>query len=599
MSKFWNQVILKYLLRDEDNEERTYFALTLVVGIIAGCLAVFINKSVHFLVNYFGTHETFTLKSWLWGSFAILVSAYITTRHYQSTSGSGVPGVKVALAVFHGKISIGASLAKLITTILSLSSGISLGREGPTLSICSGIGSGIGRLFHLSKKRIKGLVAVGAAGGIAAAFNTPIAAVVFTLEEVVGDLNAKVLGNIIIASVVSAITAHLLSGNQSAFTELNYSLDHPREIFFYLTVGLSASLLGPFWVKSVLTLRKLSQKVFKRARLTVMFITFIIMGLISYAYPEVLGSGHETIEEALLSLIQDPLLLLLLFVLKFFVTSLCYSSGISGGLFMPTLLLGAALGSLHGAFFHWIFPEITPNAGAYALVGMGAFFVSVIRAPFTSILMIFELTRDYNIILPLMIANIVSFFISGKIGRGSIYEKISEQDGVHMPKRTDNDVLENLLVEDAMVFKPETIAASVSINEARQFVKDKRYSGYPVLENGELKGVVSISDIGAACVKGRGAEPIINIAEKKVISIFPDQSLLVAFHKLNRFHVSRLPVVSRLNHLQIVGILTAENIVSKFGYHIHSDHEEDKRFSEYEQEFLKNQQEKVPKEEEA
>lgn len=575
-SEFWNNKILKFLLKNSVNEERTYFALTLVVGLLAAVVAVALHKATHFLVEYFGTHQAFELKAFLWGGAAVFISGYLTTRHFPGTSGSGIPGVRVGLAVYHGRITIGQTFMKFVTSVLSLSSGFSLGREGPTAAISAGIGSYFGQVFHLSKRKVKALVAIGSAGGIAAAFNTPIAAVVFTLEEIVGDLNAKVLGNIVISSVVASIAAHLMMGNTPTFQAVAYKLNHPSELALYVIVGIVTSIMGPLWTKSVLWTRSFNMRIFKGHRLTIIMFTFLVMAGISYLQPEVLGSGHESIEVALLNLFKDWKFLLSLFVLKFFATTICYGSGVSGGLFLPTLLMGATIGSLCGTLFQIVLPDTPLSIGAFALVGMGSYFVSVIRAPFTSIIMVFEMTRDYHIILPLMIANIVSYYISSKLHAESIYESISEQDGVHLPTKEDNEILESLIVEDAMVTSPFTINANLKVREAHDLILKEPYSGFPILKNGLLVGMVAKSDLKQAIAKEMDNDSILDIAEKKVITIYPDQSLLVAFHKLDRFHVSRLPVVSRINDKKLIGIITAENIVSKFGYHVTEDEKQDK-----------------------
>ncbi len=576
--------LIKKFLKNEITEERTYFCLTLLTGVLAGCVAVSLHKVTHYLTEVFQTGTTFTPQSFAFGGLALFVSGYLTTRKFPSTSGSGIPNVRIALAVYHGKITIGSTIAKFVTSVLSLSSGVSLGREGPTVAITSGIGSALGTLFSLSKKRVRALVAIGSAGGIAAAFNTPISAVVFTLEEIVGDLNAKILGSIIISSVVASITAALLTGgNQAIFSQVYYELNDTRELIFYLMIGLSASVLGPLWMKSVLKFRATSLKLLKGHKLTFIMMCFLVVGTLSLLHPAVLGSGHGTIEDTLLSLILDWKILLALFCLKFFATSLCYASGVSGGLFMPTLLMGATLGSLVGALAQYFYPDITANTGAYALVGMGAYFATVIRAPFTSILMVFELTRDYNIILPLMIANIVAYLISARFTDGSVYERISEQDGIHLPTREDHDILETLTVEEGMISDVISLNSKMTICEAMNVIKEHKLSGFPILRNGLLAGMVSTSEIGQNFAKGHGEQSIESIAEKKIIKIYPDQSLLVAFHKLKKYQISRLPVVSRINDKHMLGIITAENIVCQFGYHIQED--EKKPVEDYELEY--------------
>jgi len=570
--------IFKKFFQNEQNEQRTYFTLTLITGVVAGATAVLINKSVHYLTDLFHTTEPFTLKTFLIGGVLVFISGYITTRFYPSTGGSGIPGVRVALAVFHGNIKPLATLGKLVTSILSLSSGVSLGREGPTVAIAAGVGSVLGKYFSLSKKRIKALVAIGSAGGVAAAFHTPISAVVFTLEEIIGDLNGKMLGGIIISSVLASITAQVLTGESSSFAEYHYRLNDSWELIFYLIIGLSAALLGPLWVKSVLGLRKFNLKVFRGHNLSIIMISFILIGLLSWVNPAVLGGGHSAIKDILLSHLLDWRVLLSIFIFKYLATTISYASGISGGLFFPTLLMGSSLGALIGTVGQEFFPGIVIEVGPYALVGMGAFFAAVIRAPFTSIIMVFELTRDYNIVLPLMIANIVAYIISTKIYRGSIYERISEQDGIHLPTSSeDREVLESLVVEDAMVRDPVTLQSDSSIKEAFYKGRECLFSGYPVVEGNLLVGMVASNEIGKAYALGEEESTVLSISALDIISVYPDQSLMMAFHKLKKHQISRLAVVSRLNEKKLLGIITAEDIVNNFGYHIagHDDVEKE------------------------
>ncbi|WP_158536880.1 MULTISPECIES: chloride channel protein [Halobacteriovorax] len=567
----FNQKLLGKFLQDETAEERTFFVLTLITGVLSAFVAVGLQKGVHWLQHILKTDSTFTWESVLLGGVALFISGWLTTRKFPFTEGSGIPKVRAALVVDHGKISLRDTFAKTITTLMALGSGVSLGREGPTVTIAAGIASRLGFSFHLSKKKIKALVAVGAAGGIAAAFATPISAVVFTLEEVVGDLNAKVLGSIVISSVVASVTGQILTGQTHMFEQLYYKMHDHRELLFYLTIGIVCAFIGPLWMKSVLTFREFNRKYMKSHKLTYMMIVFLIIALMTQVHSSVIGSGHGTIEDTLLSLILDPKILFIMFCLKFLATSLCYSAGISGGLFMPTLLMGATLGSLIGSLANAFFPEITTNTGAYALVGMGAFFVTVIRAPFTSILIVFELTRDYNIILPLMIANIIAYMLSSKPTENeSIYEQISAQDGIHLPTKEDLEVLDQLHVEDAMIRDIITYGASLSVSETLKDIEEHnpKLQGFPVLKNGRLLGMMSTSELRVQHAKGNGEMKIEHCCEKKIIKIYPDQSLYIALHRLKRFHISRLPVVSRLDEKRIIGILTPKDIVKQFGYQI-------------------------------
>ncbi len=560
------------LLHREKGEESTFLFLTILTGILAGLVTVSLDFLIHNIIDFVGTNKPFDLKAFILGGLLIGISGWISTRLYKSTSGSGIPGIKIHLVVHHGRISFRETIAKFVTTVLSLSSGISLGKEGPVVTICSGIGSKVGQYFHLSKKRMKALVAVGSASGIAGAFNTPISAVVFTLEEVVGDLNTKYLSSIIIGSVVAAVTGHVLLGERSIFTQVHYRLNNPSELIFYLIIGVVAAVMGPVWMKTTLQLRKLSVKVFKNHKLTLILVAFLIIGGLSHIQPRILGGGHMALEEALTSSMLNWKVIGVLFLLKFIATSISYSSGASGGLFMPTLLVGAALGSFIGALSYSLFPDLAnSNIGAYALVGMGAYFVTVIRAPMTSILMVFELTRDYNIILPLMIANITAYLLSSKLSNLSIYEHISEQDGIHLPTREDEEILESVTVEDAYIKDVITFNHSDTIKDAYRILKTTNVSGFPIIKGNQLYGVIAKSDIMAHMIKKNHNLKLADVCEKKIIKVYPDQSLMVAFHRLKRFQISRLPVVSRLNDKQLIGIITAQEIVKHFGHRLQEE----------------------------
>lgn len=559
-------------LKTKITEDRTYFALTILTGILAGVVTVSFEYIIHHITSYIGTDKAFTQSAFLWGGVMIFISGYLTTRVFRNTAGSGVPNVKLALAVEHGKIPLKDTVAKFVTTVFSLSSGISLGKEGPVVTISSGIGSFLGRSFHLSKKRVKALVAVGSAGGIAAAFNTPISAVVFTMEEVVGDLNSKVLGSIVISSVVAAVTGQILMGDRIMFSQLHYKLNDPKELIFYLFLGIMAAITGPFWMKTTLVLRKVCRDIMKTHKLSLIMLSFFMIGGLSLIHPAVLGSGHSYLEEQLLSQILDWKVLGLLFVLKFLATSVCYAAGPSGGLFMPTLLVGATLGSFVGTICHAFFPEIASSSiGAYAIVGMGAYFATIIRAPFTSILIVFELTRDYNIILPVMIANVAAYMLSEHLTKGSIYEQISEQDGIHLPSRDDEEILESSTVEDALVRDVHTFSYDNSVKDAYCKLHGSDISGFPVMRAGRLYGVVAKSDIMAEMARKNHQRKLSEVCERKIIKIYPDQSLMVAFHMLKRFQISRIPVVSRLDDKKLIGIITAQDIVKVFGHQINAE----------------------------
>lgn len=570
LSQVFQIKILRKLEHTKIDEDHLFFALTLIVGVCSGLTAVLLGKAIKWYTRFFHTLDTPTTTSVIAGAIALIASGLITTRYESWTSGSGIPQTKISLVVHHGLIKFRQWFSKLIASALSLSTGIPLGIEGPTVSVTAGLGSSMGRFFGLSKVKVKSLLAVGAAGGIAAAFNTPIAAVTFVLEEIVGNFNSKSLGPIVISSVAAAITAQMFHGSESTFSLLKYKFEDPNELPFYLFLGFICAFAGPLWVKLILKFRKWHQQIFKGHRLTTMVISFIILLIFASWDSHVLGSGHHLINDVLLSKITDWKFILSILAIKFLFTSLIFSSGISGGLFMPTLFMGAMFGALVGNMAESIYPGVS-QTGAYAVVGMGAFFAAVMRTPFSSIMFIFEMTQDYRVILPLMIANISSYMISQKFSKGSIYEQISEQDGIHLPDKEDFEILDSITVEDAMVKDVITLNSNLTVRETLKKISNSEISGYPVLRQGMLFGVVSTTQLSAAYAKYQGECILGDICTHKVVTIYPDQSLMLAFHLLKQHKISRLIVVSRINDKKLIGIITAENIVNRFGFHLHEE----------------------------
>ena len=296
----------------------------------------------------------------------------------------------------------------------------------------AGIASVLGRRLGLSPSRVKALVPIGASAALAAAFNTPIAAVLFSLEEVMGDLHAPVLGSIVLSSATSWIVLHLLLGDEPLFHVPAYQLVHPIEFLIYGVLGVVGGLVSVSFVKLLLWLRKRFRMMPKSTEWLQPAAGGLLVGVLGWFVPEVLGVGYGNVSLALNGQIVLGTMALLV-VLKVVATATCYASGNAGGIFGPALFMGAMTGGAMGGAAHLLLPDYTGSVGAYALVGMGAAFAGIIRVPLTSVIMIFEITRDYSIIVPLMIANLISYFISSRLQEEPIYEALQHQDGVYLP----------------------------------------------------------------------------------------------------------------------------------------------------------------------
>ena len=431
-AKRWEVARRRWSAFLKNREEQVFLLLTLVIGALVGATVVaFIVLTERFgaRIDPAGADPWRRLVVPIIGSLAM---GYLLFKYFPDARGSGVPQTKAALYARGGYISPGTVFGKFFCTSATLASGIPLGREGPAVQVGAGIASVLGRAIGLSPEKVKALVPVGAAAAVAAAFNTPLAAVLFALEEVVGDLHAPVLGSVVLASATSWAMLRLLLGNDPLFKVPQYQLVNPVDFGVYAILGVLGGLISVAFTKLLLTLR---ERFLRFPRKTVWLQPVaggLLVGIMGWFVPQTLGVGYKYVGDALNGSMVLKLMVLLL-VLKFFAVVTSYASGNAGGIFGPSLFLGAMLGGIVGTVAHRLLPSYTAVPGVYALVGMGTAFAGIVRAPMTSVVMIFETTRDYAVIVPLMISNLVSFFISTRLQRKAIYEVLAEQDGIHLP----------------------------------------------------------------------------------------------------------------------------------------------------------------------
>ena len=413
-----------------EHEDKILLLLALVISAVVGLIVVaFVavtERMGKVLVNA-GAIQRFL--SPLVGS---LVGGWLLFKYFPEARGSGIPQTRVALLLRNGIIHIRTVIGKFICSSISLGSGVALGREGPSVHIGAGIASAAGRRLGLREEQVQSLIPVGTAAAVAAAFNTPLAAVLFTLEEILADLHARVVGSVVIGACTSWIVLRLILGDEPLFHVPAYQLVHPLEFLIYAFLGVLGGLVSTAFVKLLLWQRAAFLKARPRWQPFTPAAGGLVVGLLALAAPGVLGVGYNLVSDALNGQMALKMMLLLL-VLKLVATSTSYSSGNAGGIFGPALFIGAMLGGAVGQIAHTLLPDHTGNAGAYALVGMGAAFAGIVRTPMTSVIMIFEVTRDYTIIVPLMIANMCSYVLAQRLQHLPIYEALSRQDGVTMP----------------------------------------------------------------------------------------------------------------------------------------------------------------------
>lgn len=483
----------------------------------------------------------------------------------REAKGHGVPEVMEAVALRGGRIRPIVAIIKSLASSICIGTGGSLGREGPIAQIGSALGSTVGQLLHLSDERIKNLVACGAAGGIAATFNAPIAGALFASEVILGEFTATYFSSVVISSVTASVISRIFLGNSPAFKVPPYSMVSPWELALYVILGVLASSVA---VLFVITLYK-AEDIFEAWKFPEYLkpaVGGLLIGLLGLYFPQIFGVGYEAIENALLDQIAILLLIALVFV-KTLATSLTIGSGGSGGVFAPSLFIGSMLGGVFGKIVHTWLPSITASPGAYALVGMAAVFAGAARAPITSILILFEMTGDYRIILPLMLATVISTVLAERLYQESIYTLKLTRRGIRLQRGRDIDVMQGVLIKEAMTTEPDTVPWDMSLYELGQEFQRTHHHGFPVLDaEGKLHGVVTIQDLERALRRGKEANnfKVGDIATTSLLTAYPDEPLWAALKRLGVTDVGRLPVVDRRDPNKLLGMVRRSDIIRAY-----------------------------------
>lgn len=549
------------------SEELSGAMLALVVGVCAGVGAVAFRMLLGRLgdgFTWFGMNllpfmgERGVLILPALGGLAAGVLVYWLAR---GAGGHGVPDVMEVVALHGGRIDPKVAWSRTGGSLLSIGSGGSAGIVGPIIGMGSAFGSWVGHRLNLPSDWMRTLVACGAAGGVSATFNTPIAGVFFGLEVILRRYSVRSLGLVVLSSVVSAIVAHALLGDRIPFEVPQYWLSTGWEVPLYLVLGLLSAVVAIgfstaiYAVEDLVALTRLP--VYLRPALGGLGV-----GVIGLFYPEVLGGGFEVMGRALVGDMTVGILAVLL-LLKLAATAFTLGSGGIGGVFAPSLFLGAMLGGVFGHGTAGLFPGMTSPVGAYAVVGMAAVFAGAARAPITAIIIVFEMTREYELILPLMTAVIVSTITARILRRDTIYTAKLRRRGVILPEEEEADVLGRVPVSRVMQRDFPTVQASASIEALMELISRNNQTGFPVVDAGRgLVGIVTISDLERA--PRESTATVGDIATKRLTVAYPDQSVHEAMKQLGGYEVGRLPVVSRDDPRRLVGVLRRNDIVRAY-----------------------------------
>jgi len=569
-SASWWRTPLTYLgARLQEHEDQVFLVLALVIGVLTGLTVVafiLLTERLGMRLYPLGGAPWRRLVFPITGSLGI---GFLLYRYFPDARGSGVPQTKAALFARGGRITMRTVVGKFFCTAATLASGIPLGREGPSVQVGAGIASVLGRRLGLRPEKLKALLPVGAAAAIAAAFNTPLAAVLFSLEEIVGDLHAPVLGSVVLASATSWMVLRLLLGNNPLFKVPQYQLIHPLEFAIYAVLGVAGGLVSVAFTKLLVGIRGHFLHFPKNTVWVQPVAGGLLVGLMGWFVPQVLGVGYGYVSEALNGNMALNLMLLLL-ALKLLAVTTSYSSGNAGGIFGPSLFIGAMLGGATGTVAHRLLPAYTAAAGAYALVGMGAVFAGVVRAPMTSVLMIFEMTQDYAVIVPLMIANLVSLFISSRLQRQAIYEALAVQDGIHLPHAETRSRHRDRQVTRVMRPAAEWLSSDLTVTEALERIRSSEFRTWLVTDRQGLVGVINLSRLAREVDERPDQQKLADLLGGLAFPhIHSDQSLHLALERLGENQLEILPVVSRADVHKLEGIVTLRDVLDSYGVSAH------------------------------
>jgi CIC family chloride channel protein len=474
----------------------------------------------------------------------------------------GVAGIMEAVALAGGRLRYRRVPLKALASAISIGAGASIGPEDPSVQIGSNLGSMLGQLFRLSDDRVRTLVAGGAAGAIAAAFNAPIAGIFFALEIIIGELTGSTFGSVALAAVISAVTTQVLTGPEPAFHVPRYAFTDPVELPLYLGLGLLAGVVAVLYIRAIYGAQDIFHGL-RAPRWIKPIIAGALVGVAGLFLPQIFGVGYSTIESLLNGVIPSLALLVALLVVKLLMTAISVGGGFPGGVFAPSLFLGAVLGSAFGTVMQAAFPQLPVAPPAYALAGMAAVLAGTVHAPLTAIILLFEMTNDYRIILPVMFAVVVSLVLSQRLLKDSVYTLGLARKGIRLQRGRDVEVLETITVGEVMQTRPQVLHDSDSLTTAIEVLARTRHHGLPVLNAADqLVGILTVTDLDQ--LPPAAPRTVGEVCTRELLTAFPDETIGAALRRMGARDVGRLPVVARDNPQQLLGLLRRTDLVRAY-----------------------------------
>ena len=554
------------VLRTVFREDSFFLILSVFIGIFSGLSVVCFRYAIDWCQLYLlgsgavPSHSRLLLAPALTGILIALLVIHV----FPASRGSGVNQTKAALFIYNGFIPLKTALGKFICSALAIGSGQSLGPEDPSLQIGASLASALGRKLHLSRERMRLIAPVGAAAGLAAAFNAPISAVLFVIEEVIGRWTAGILGSVVLAAVSSVVVMRWFLGPEAMFRIPPVELKSPSELIAYSILGIIGGLASVAFASGIGSLRPRFRKMSTWTQYLQPAVAGLVIGVIAMlGAPQVMGAGYVYIDQAMHGQFTWQFLAILA-LLKIIATLVSFVSGTPGGMFAPTLFIGAMLGAAVGGVEHMLYPQLSSSPGTFALVGMGVLFAGFLRVPMTSVFMVLEVSGNYSIIVPVIIANTFAYVISRGLMPTPIFDVLSRQDGVELPSMEEQREESILRVEDAMqpptdpILNPDDSlekAERLAAQSSRDVLLVRmRPSGWSTVSKEELKRLLA---------EGKGTQPVESVLTgDPVPSLHPDLPLDTALRYVDRWAV--VPVVSRADLSEVEGLITERDVLERY-----------------------------------
>ncbi len=554
------------LLRSMFREERFFLILSVFIGVFSGLAVVCFRFCIDWCRIYLlGSGATLSPSRLLLApSLAGLIIAVLVIHVFPLARGSGVNQTKAALYIYNGYIPLRTAIGKFITAALAIGSGHSLGPEDPSLQIGASLASALGRRLRLSRDRMRLIAPVGAAAGLAAAFNAPISAVLFVIEEVIGRWTAGILGSVVLSAVSSVVVMRWFLGSESLFRIPPVQLERPSELIAYAVLGVAGGLASVAFSSGIATLRPRFKSLPRWTQYFQPAVAGLLIGLIAVlGAPQVMGAGYEYIDEAMHGQFTWQMLAILA-GLKIVATLLSFVSGTPGGMFAPTLFIGAMLGAAVGGAEHVFLPHLSGSPATYALVGMGVLFAGFLRAPMTSVFMVLEVSGNYSIIVPVIVANTFAYVISRGLQPAAIFDVLTRQDGLDLPSMEEQREEGILRVEDAMrAVAGPVLDSEEALGSLVQRVDEKSPDVLLVRLNPTGWSSVTKQKLETMIKEGKASMTLRSVlASRPIPFLHPDHPLEMALRYVDRWPV--VPVVSRADFSKLEGMISQQDVLNRY-----------------------------------